>query len=54
MKSERIKPVDGTDGYRNGLGKTKRFTVMSGTITVRRPRVRGTEERFESKILRVS
>ncbi len=50
-KSERIKPVDGTVGYRNGRGKTKRFTLMNGTITVRRPRVRGTEERFESKII---
>jgi len=50
-KSERIKPVDGTPGYRNGPGKTKKFTVMSGTITVRRPRVRQTEERFESRII---
>lgn len=50
-KSERIRPVDGTPGHRNGHGKTKRFTVMSGTITVRRPRVRRTEERFESKII---
>jgi len=50
-KSERIKPVDGTPGYWNGHGKRKKFTVMSGTITVRRPRVRGTEERFESKII---
>ncbi len=25
--------------------------MMNGTITVRRPRVRGTEERFESKII---
>lgn len=43
--------IDGTVGYRNGHGKPKRFTVMNGTITVRRPRVRGTEEGFESKIL---
>jgi putative transposase len=50
-KSERIKPVDGTLGYRNGYGRKKRFTVMNGTITVHRPRVRGTEERFESKII---
>lgn len=50
-KSERIKPVDGTSGYWNGHGKQKKFSVMSGTITVRRPRVRGTEERFESKII---
>jgi putative transposase len=50
-KSERIKAVDGTPGYRNGYGRKKRFTVMNGTITVHRPRVRGTEERFESKII---
>lgn len=50
-KSERIKPIDGTPGYWNGHGKRKKFTVMNGTITVRRPRVRGTEERFESKII---
>ncbi len=36
-KSERIKPVDGTRGYWNGHGKQKKFTVMSGTITVHRP-----------------
>ncbi len=50
-KSERIKKVDGTRGYWNGHGKRKKFTLMSGTITVRRPRVRGADERFESKIL---
>lgn len=50
-KSERIKPVDGTPGYWNGHGKPKKFALMSGTITVQRPRVRGTEERFESKVI---
>jgi putative transposase len=50
-KSERQKMVDGRVGYRNGHGKPKKFSVMNGTITVRRPRVRGTEERFESKII---
>jgi transposase-like protein len=50
-KCGRIKPVDGTPGYWNGHGKWKKFTMMNGTITVRRPRVRGTEERFESKII---
>ena len=50
-KSERIEPIDGTPGYWNGHGKRKKFTVMNGTITVRRPRVRGSEERFESKII---
>ena len=50
-KSERMKVVDSTQGYRNGYGKPKRFTLMNGTITVQRPRVRGTEEQFESKIM---
>lgn len=50
-KSERLKLVDSTSGYRNGHGKPKKFAVMNGTIIVRRPRVRGTEERFESKII---
>jgi putative transposase len=50
-KSERIKSIDGTPGYWNGHGKRKKFTVMNGTINVSRPRVRGTEERFESKII---
>lgn len=50
-KSERINSVDGTEGYRNGYGKPKRFTVMNGTIRIRRPRVRGTEEKFASKII---
>jgi len=50
-KSERLKMVDGTPGYWNGHGKKKKFSVMNGTITVRRPRVRETEERFESKII---
>jgi len=50
-KSERVKLIDGSRGYRNGYGKAKRFTLMNGTITVQRPRVRGTEENFESKIM---
>jgi putative transposase len=50
-KSERIKPIEGTPGYWNGHGKEKKFAIMNGTITVRRPRVRGTEGGFESKII---
>lgn len=38
-------------GYRNGYGKPRRVSLMSGTITVRRPRVRGLEQRFESRVL---
>ena len=38
-------------GYRNGFGKPRRLTTPSGTLTLRRPRVRGLEARFESRIL---
>lgn len=50
-KSERKDPVDGKAGYRNGYGKRRKLTLSGGTITLRRPRVRGLEERFESKLL---
>jgi|TARA_B100002003_G_scaffold226245_1_gene232871 transposase-like protein len=48
---ERRSDVDGNPGSRNGHGKPRRLSLMSGTIKVRRPRVRGLEERFESRIL---
>lgn len=38
-------------GYRNGYGKPRPLTLGSGTITVRRPRVRGLDERFASQLL---
>jgi putative transposase len=50
-KSERKAAVDPTPGYRNGYGKPRRLAMSSGTITLRRPRVRGLEERFESRVL---
>ena len=43
--------VDAHPGSRNGHGKPRRLSLMSGTIKVRRPRVRGLEERFESRLL---
>ena len=43
--------VDAAPGYRNGWGRPRRLSLMSGTITVRRPRVRGLEARFESQLL---
>jgi transposase-like protein len=43
--------IDVPAGYRNGLGKPRRLTLSAGTITVRRPRVRGLAERFESRLL---
>jgi transposase-like protein len=48
---ERRAAVDAVDGYRNGSGKPRRLAMTVGTITVRRPRVRGLEQRFESRIL---
>ncbi len=50
-KSERIKLGDGSEGYRNGYGNPRKFSLMNGTITVQRPRVRGTEEQFKSKVM---
>jgi len=50
-KSERRAVVDAPAGYRNGHGKPRHLTVKSGTVTLRRPRVRGLEERFESRVL---
>lgn len=50
-RSERRQAVDAAAGYRNGYGKPRRLTLSSGTIRVRRPRVRDVEERFESRVL---
>lgn len=49
-KSERREP--GSERvYRNGHGEPRKLSLSNGTITVRRPRVRGLEERFESRVL---
>ncbi len=48
---ERRVGVDGPCGYRNGYGQGRRVSLQSGTVVVRRPRVRGLEERFESRVL---
>ena len=50
-KSVRRSLVDAPAGYRNGYGKLRRVTLSSGTMSVRRPRVRGLAERFESRVL---
>jgi putative transposase len=42
--------VDAAPGYRNGFGRP-RLSLSNGTITLRRPRVRGLEERFVSRTL---
>jgi len=51
QKSERRQSVDGLPVYRNGHGKARRLTLGCGTVTVYRPRVRGLEQRFESRVL---
>ena len=50
-KSARRSAPDSVPEYRNGYGKPRRLTLSSGTIQVRRPRVRNVEERFESRVL---
>jgi putative transposase len=58
-KSERIaamaataeEPGDVPHGYRNGYGKPRQLSTGIGTLTVRRPRVRGLDEPFVSRVL---
>jgi transposase-like protein len=49
--SERRSLVDAQPGYRNGYGKPRQLTLSNGTITLQRPRVRGMEQRFVSRLL---
>jgi len=51
QRSERRDGIDAAPGYRNGHGKPRRLSLSSGTGTVRRPRGRGLEARFESRRL---
>jgi transposase-like protein len=48
---QRRNAVDAACGHRNGYGKPRRLSTSCGTIQIKRPRVRGLEERFESRIL---
>jgi transposase-like protein len=50
-KSERRQAVDGAPGYRSGYGKPRRLTLCNGTVTLRRPRIRGLAQRFVSRLL---
>ena len=50
-KSERREASAAPPGYRNGHGQPRRLALMSGTVEVRRPRVRGLAKRFESRVL---
>lgn len=49
-RCERREAADPT-GYRNGHGKERSLSTSIGTLTVRRPRVRSTEEPFVSRVL---
>jgi putative transposase len=51
QKSERKAHPLEQPGYRNGYGKSRRFTLSMGTIEIRKPRVRNLDERFESRLL---
>ena len=55
IKSQRRDPqaAEGTApaAYRNGYGQPRSVTTPAGTVTVRRPWVRGLDERFESRVL---
>jgi putative transposase len=43
--------VDVAAGMRHGAGKPRRRSLTASTITVRRPCVRGLDERFVSRVL---
>ena len=50
-KSAHRSETDSDSGYRNGHGRHRKLTLSGGTIELRRPRVRNTDERFESRLL---
>lgn len=50
-KSTRRALLDAPSGYRAGYGRPRQLTTSAGTITLRRPKVRDTEEKFESRLL---
>ena len=50
-RRDTVSPVDPLPGSRNGYGKPRAFSMLSGTVTVRRPRVRDLTDRFVSKVL---
>jgi len=50
-RRDTVSPIDPPLGSRNGYGKPRAFSMLSGTVTVRRPRVRDLTDRFVSKVL---
>jgi putative transposase len=55
LKSQRRAPEaaagSAPSAYRNGYGQPRQVSTASGTVTVRRPRIRGLVQRFESRVL---
>jgi transposase-like protein len=51
QRSQRRRAVDAPKVYRNGHGRPRKLAMTGGTITLRRPRVRGLEQRFASRVL---
>jgi transposase-like protein len=45
-KPARRQVVNAGPGYRTGYGKPRHLTLTSGTITLRRPRIRDLSDRF--------
>ncbi len=50
-RAQRRAAVEAPAGSRNGYGQPRRLAMQTGTITVRRPRVRGVAGRVESRLL---
>lgn len=50
-KSARRAGIGGSVGYRNGYGKVRKLTLSCGAVELTKPRVRGVEGRFESRLL---
>jgi putative transposase len=50
-RSSEAEPGTPNAGYRNGHGKPRSVTTAVGTVTVCRPRLRGLDARFESRVL---
>jgi transposase-like protein len=50
-KHERKVDEEKIVGYRNGYGKERKFSMQNGTITLKRPRLREVEEKFESAMM---
>lgn len=45
------KALDEPGGYRNGYGRPRSLSTRCGVVQVRRPRVRGVDQPFESRVL---